>query len=300
MGKKRGLGAGNSTSDGPERTCRYWCYYCGAEAKDEMSLIRHQISKHFRCPLCEPRSSGGHCQALGGLFSHIRRSHNRELDKIPGAVAGREDPSVEVYGMTGIPKEFADGPEEPVEPPPPPPEPQIVEPPPKEESKGPVRIGPPLLASPARLAPPLLSLGSTTQAKLSGLLGPPLGGSLILGRSFFPGASQATSAGQLFNLAAASLSAPLLPGAQFSADGILGPGLLPQVCGRWRHSSGGDIVISLGNSADVIIHHYMLGEQRLSLFDFVVAGRLRFCRHDGTLSGNTITWTNGSVWTKIE
>mmetsp|Transcript_122395 Transcript_122395/g.193881 ORF Transcript_122395/g.193881 Transcript_122395/m.193881 type:complete len:507 (-) Transcript_122395:53-1573(-) len=111
MGKKRNIGSVGASDGGPVRSSRWWCYYCDAEARDESALITHQLAKHFRCPFCDPRSAGGFCQGMAGLFSHVRRSHAKELTEVPNAIEGRKDTKVEVYGMTGIPDGFADAPD---------------------------------------------------------------------------------------------------------------------------------------------------------------------------------------------
>lgn len=67
------------------------------------------MMKHFRCPHCDPHAPGVHCQSVSGLVSHIRRSHQKELERVPGAIEGRTDPKVDVYGMMGIPEELLEG-----------------------------------------------------------------------------------------------------------------------------------------------------------------------------------------------
>lgn len=82
---------------------KFWCYYCGADSKDEGTLIQHQAAKHFACPFCDVGAFGRLCQSLSGLVSHVRRSHRKELDKVPGAMPGRESTETDVYAMNGIP-----------------------------------------------------------------------------------------------------------------------------------------------------------------------------------------------------
>uniref|UniRef100_A0A7R9ZV90 BED-type domain-containing protein n=1 Tax=Pyrodinium bahamense TaxID=73915 RepID=A0A7R9ZV90_9DINO len=106
MGKRRRLGTREGGAAAP--TAQYWCYYCNSEARDNTALLRHQQAKHFRCPHCDPKSPGGHCRSLSGLIAHVRRSHGREVTEVPGAIEGRQDVSVEVYGMSGIPGEEAE------------------------------------------------------------------------------------------------------------------------------------------------------------------------------------------------
>lgn len=104
MGKKRNLAERDAESKQANKS-EFWCYYCKQEARDETTLCAHQRAKHFRCPICDPKYPGGHCHSLGGLVSHMRRSHNKELTEVPGAMEGRRDPAVEVDGMVGIPPE---------------------------------------------------------------------------------------------------------------------------------------------------------------------------------------------------
>jgi len=328
MGKKRALGAGTSATS-LERTSQYWCYYCGVEAKDEGSLIRHQTSKHFRCPLCEPRSAGGHCISLAGLFSHVRRSHGKELDKVPGAIEGRENPRVEVYGMTGIPGEddgnaevgaAAFG------------QPRIVAPPPKEPKDLDLLSA---AAAVARATPrprPALAAVQAPAALAAGLAAPLTAPMPSAGANFrptppmdlslhplvsaapalAPAPAHATSVAELLSLAATlqppallaqsvsppSVGAPVLGTPPSTTSAVAAAVMLPKVYGRWRHSSGGDIVVSPGVAGSVIVQHYMLGEQTISASDFVVAGKLKFCQHEGTFASGCIQWSNGSVWTK--
>eukprot|EP00928_Gymnodinium_smaydae_P035258 TRINITY_DN24838_c0_g2_i2.p1 TRINITY_DN24838_c0_g2~~TRINITY_DN24838_c0_g2_i2.p1 ORF type:complete len:657 (+),score=135.86 TRINITY_DN24838_c0_g2_i2:48-2018(+) len=105
MGKKRGGDAHANAADA-EGDGKFWCYYCDAKAKDEQALIQHQAAKHFTCTLCDKSSPGRFCLSLGGLLAHVRRSHKKELDRVPGAIEGRQNTAVDVVGMIGIPEEF--------------------------------------------------------------------------------------------------------------------------------------------------------------------------------------------------
>jgi len=79
-------------------------------------------------------------------------------------------------------------------------------------------------------------------------------------------------------------------------------GVIQQCYGTWKHSAGGEILVAPGgDSSKVLINHYLLGSQLIAISDFVTqGGQLSFCKHVGTLEGNMIRWSNGSVWTKIQ
>lgn len=79
--------------------------YCNREFEDEKILIQHQKAKHFKCPTCNKKLFTG-----PGLVVHCMQVHKETIDKIPGAIPGRDSTDVEVYGMEGIP----DVPDEPV------------------------------------------------------------------------------------------------------------------------------------------------------------------------------------------
>jgi hypothetical protein len=75
-----------------------WCWYCNREFEDEKILIQHQKAKHFKCHICNKKLFTG-----PGLAIHCMQVHKETIDKIPGAVPGRDNVNVEVYGMEGIP-----------------------------------------------------------------------------------------------------------------------------------------------------------------------------------------------------
>lgn len=72
--------------------------YCNREFEDEKILIQHQKAKHFKCHICNKKLFTG-----PGLAIHCMQVHKETIDKIPGAVPGRDNVNVEVYGMEGIP-----------------------------------------------------------------------------------------------------------------------------------------------------------------------------------------------------
>ncbi|KAE9553458.1 hypothetical protein FO519_003330 [Halicephalobus sp. NKZ332] len=88
-----------------KRVAKPWCWYCNREFEDEKILIQHQKAKHFKCPTCNKKLFTG-----PGLVVHCMQVHKETIDKIPGAIPGRDSTDVEVYGMEGIP----DVPDEPV------------------------------------------------------------------------------------------------------------------------------------------------------------------------------------------
>lgn len=165
------------TSDGgvdgnavPGRKSAYWCYYCGSEAKDEVALIQHQAAKHFACPYCDVGAFGRLCQSLPGLVSHVRRSHRKDLDKVPGALEDRQSVKVSVFGMSGIPAEFLENnvEAEPVDLEAPP------APPPAPAPPVPALPPAPAPAPPLPAVPQLPLLDNTFAALLANVTKPPL------------------------------------------------------------------------------------------------------------------------------
>ncbi|KAI6175724.1 hypothetical protein M3Y97_00721000 [Aphelenchoides bicaudatus] len=90
-----------------KRAAKPYCWYCTREFEDEKILIQHQKAKHFKCHLCNKKLFTG-----PGLSIHCMQVHKETIDKIPGAIAGRDSIDVEVYGMEGIPQTY-DGSTEP-------------------------------------------------------------------------------------------------------------------------------------------------------------------------------------------
>jgi len=72
--------------------------YCNREFEDEKILIQHQKAKHFKCHICNKKLFTG-----PGLAIHCMQVHKETIDKIPGAVPGRDNVNIEVYGMEGLP-----------------------------------------------------------------------------------------------------------------------------------------------------------------------------------------------------
>ena len=72
-----------------------------------------------------------------------------------------------------------------------------------------------------------------------------------------------------------------------------------QTQGKWTHSSGGEINISVdGTGQSVVINHPTVGKQTLEVRKFCQGDGLDYFGFKGKLDGNKITWNNGVVWTK--
>ncbi|GMS97041.1 hypothetical protein PENTCL1PPCAC_19215 [Pristionchus entomophagus] len=81
-----------------------WCWYCNRDFEDDKILIQHQKAKHFKCHMCHKKLFSG-----PGLAIHCMQVHKETIDKIPGAVVGRDSTEVEIYGMQGIPDDATRG-----------------------------------------------------------------------------------------------------------------------------------------------------------------------------------------------
>lgn len=104
MGKKKAGGPAAVVDKGD----RQFCYWCNKDFEDERVLIQHQLTKHFRCPVCPPRQSAGKCNTLHGLIIHYRKAHTADLALVPNAVVGRDDiaSSINIIGMRFVPEEI--------------------------------------------------------------------------------------------------------------------------------------------------------------------------------------------------
>ena len=72
-----------------------------------------------------------------------------------------------------------------------------------------------------------------------------------------------------------------------------------QTQGKWTHSSGGEINISVdGTGQSVVISHPTVGKQTIEVRKFCQGDGLDYFGFKGKLDGNKITWNNGVVWTK--
>eukprot|EP00884_Botryococcus_braunii_P005304 jgi/Botrbrau1/14775/Bobra.0284s0009.2 len=81
-----------------EETLKPWCYYCDRVFNDEATLIQHQRAKHFKCPTCAKKLT-----TAQGLSVHCMQVHKKTLDGVPFAKPGKNDPSLEIFGMSGVP-----------------------------------------------------------------------------------------------------------------------------------------------------------------------------------------------------
>uniref|UniRef100_A0A7S0ZLN0 C2H2-type domain-containing protein n=1 Tax=Timspurckia oligopyrenoides TaxID=708627 RepID=A0A7S0ZLN0_9RHOD len=79
---------------------RIFCWYCDRTFQDERVLIIHQKEKHFRCPQCSKK-----LHSLNGLCNHSQFIHRITITNIPHALSERDDTSVNVIGMSGIPED---------------------------------------------------------------------------------------------------------------------------------------------------------------------------------------------------
>lgn len=77
-----------------------WCWYCNREFDDEKILLQHQKAKHFKCHVCHKKLFTG-----PGLQIHCMQVHKENIDKVPNALKGRDDITLEICGMDNIPEE---------------------------------------------------------------------------------------------------------------------------------------------------------------------------------------------------
>mmetsp|Transcript_14584 Transcript_14584/g.45857 ORF Transcript_14584/g.45857 Transcript_14584/m.45857 type:complete len:83 (-) Transcript_14584:230-478(-) len=73
-----------------------------------------------------------------------------------------------------------------------------------------------------------------------------------------------------------------------------------QVQGKWQHSSGGEIEVQTDSTGkSVVIVHPTVGKQTMDCSKFLASDGLDYFGFKGKIDGNTITWNNGVVWTKV-
>ena len=101
MGRKSKKGG----EGGADAAVQPFCYYCDREFDTEAVVIAHQKSRHFKCASCGKRMT-----TLGALLTHARHVHKETLKAVPNAREGREDLSVQVYGMDGVPDDILEAP----------------------------------------------------------------------------------------------------------------------------------------------------------------------------------------------
>jgi len=70
--------------------------------------------------------------------------------------------------------------------------------------------------------------------------------------------------------------------------------------GTWNHSRGGYVFMKVVEYVLIISNaHTIPHESVLSLLEFWKGDTLHYQMHTGSLQGNAIRWSNGSVWTKL-
>ena len=77
------------------------CYFCERDFRDENALHEHLKSKHLFCHICYK-----HFSTPGSVRTHSEQVHKEPWDKIPNALPGHDDPSVEIFGMFGVPPQW--------------------------------------------------------------------------------------------------------------------------------------------------------------------------------------------------
>ena len=87
-----------------EALAKQVCYYCERDFEEITHLVEHQKAMHFRCVECHRRLN-----TAGGLATHLKQVHKRELPTIPNALPHRQDTNIEIFGMIGIPQDVLDG-----------------------------------------------------------------------------------------------------------------------------------------------------------------------------------------------
>lgn len=79
-----------------------FCFYCDRVFTNEIVLHQHQKAIHFTCPRCYKKFPSTH-----NLTTHVHRNHQKyKLDKVPNSLRERENPSLNIFGMTGVPNNF--------------------------------------------------------------------------------------------------------------------------------------------------------------------------------------------------
>lgn len=94
MGRKSKRPAG-SESTAPSKPS---CYYCIRQFDNEQALIEHQKLVHFKCLSCSKRFGNA-----GALNVHMKAMHDSVLTTILKAEPGRDDPTLNIVGSSGVP-----------------------------------------------------------------------------------------------------------------------------------------------------------------------------------------------------
>lgn len=74
--------------------------YCNRDFADEDTLVQHQRAKHFRCPECNKQLN-----SAPGVAVHGRQVHKIEVSEVPDSLPGREDITLTIFGMAGVPED---------------------------------------------------------------------------------------------------------------------------------------------------------------------------------------------------
>ncbi|SAM07656.1 hypothetical protein [Absidia glauca] len=77
-----------------------WCWYCEREFEDQQTLIVHQKAKHFRCP--QPDCKRTHHSFI--VMAKHALTHNLTVESVPNALTHRNDTTIEITGMNGVPE----------------------------------------------------------------------------------------------------------------------------------------------------------------------------------------------------
>ena len=77
-----------------------FCHYCDKEFLNANILLQHQKNRHFACRLCNRKYS-----TAASLATHMSQVHDRVLEKVPNAMAKRDQVDLHIYGMEGVPAE---------------------------------------------------------------------------------------------------------------------------------------------------------------------------------------------------
>mmetsp|Transcript_7066 Transcript_7066/g.17076 ORF Transcript_7066/g.17076 Transcript_7066/m.17076 type:complete len:82 (-) Transcript_7066:111-356(-) len=73
-----------------------------------------------------------------------------------------------------------------------------------------------------------------------------------------------------------------------------------QVQGKWQHSSGGEIEVTVDSTGkQVIINHPTVGKQTMDVSKLLPGEGLDYFGFKGKFEGNKISWNNGVTWTKV-
>lgn len=83
-----------------KKSTKPWCWYCNREFEDEKILLQHQKAKHFKCHICHKKLFTG-----PGLQIHCMQVHKENIEKVPNAIKGRDNITLEICGMDNIPEE---------------------------------------------------------------------------------------------------------------------------------------------------------------------------------------------------